>query len=72
MDMSSKLILLWSSSSMVNWIVGDMSLNSWSSECMFVVLGLYSIRISSTYLKYPMIWWSVRMLNICVCSRNCR
>jgi hypothetical protein len=57
---------------MVNLIVGDMSLNSWSRFCMLVVLGLYSITISSTYLKYPTIWWCVRMLNICVYSRYCR
>jgi hypothetical protein len=69
MDMSRKLMMFLSSSSMVNWIVGEMSLNSWSSICLSVVLGLYRIRISSTYLKYPTIWWCVRMLNIC---ESCR
>jgi hypothetical protein len=70
--MSRKLMLLLTSSSMVNLIVGDMSLNSWSSLCMLVELGLYSIRISLTYLKYPTIWWCVRMLYICESSRYCR
>jgi hypothetical protein len=72
MDMSRKLMLLLSSSSMMNLIVGDMSLDSWSSMCMSVVLGLNNIRISSTYLKYPSIWWCFKMLNICVSSRYCK
>jgi hypothetical protein len=50
----------------------DMSLNSWSSVCVLVVLGLYSIWTWTTYMKYPTIWWCVRMLNICESSSYCR
>jgi hypothetical protein len=41
--------------SMVNFILVVCLLNSVSVSSMFVLFGLYIIRISSTYLKYPII-----------------
>jgi hypothetical protein len=48
MVMFRKLILFPFSSFIVNFIVGIMLLNKLKTSCIFVVLFLYTIRISST------------------------
>ena len=52
---SRKLTLLIISSCKVNVIVGVTLLNESSISWIFVISLLYTIRISSTYLKYPII-----------------
>jgi len=50
---SRKLTLLFISSCIVNIIVDVILLNESSTSWIFVISVLYTIRVSSTYLKYP-------------------
>jgi hypothetical protein len=69
---SRKLILLFISSSIVNFIVGIKLLNILETSHMLVVVLLYMMRVSSAYQKYSMVWCFIRMSYMAVFSMYCR
>ena len=71
MVMYKKLIILSFCVSIVKVSVGEMLLNMSSISWMLVVVSLYSINTSSTYLKYPTSLCFTRMSKILACSSYC-
>jgi hypothetical protein len=61
---SRKLILLSVSFSTVNLMLRVRLLKELKTSCMFVMESLYTIKMSSTYQKYPIMRFCTRMLNI--------
>ena len=67
-----KLILFSVSFSIVNLILGVISLKDSKTSCMFVMVSLYTIKVSSTYWKYPTMLLCTRMSNVAAFSMCCR
>jgi hypothetical protein len=69
---SRKLILLSIPFSMVHFIIGIKLLKLLNYSPILVEVLLYMTRISSTYRKYPAMWFFSKMSNMAVFSKYCK